>query len=164
MGNMNFFFFLLPLFCSALVMPRNIAGLNATTFISSLTDADPDSVMEVRNLVDDLIAAGEVDRNTAQTSRDDAEGVKNAAGDALTAATDQHSQTAGELVDCEQEEERLTAEEDNKRQAKEDADDAKNAADAALTAAQNHLDTETHRLDDERATLEQILVLLDTLL
>merc|ERR1711997_1139253 len=70
----------------------------------------------------------------------------------------------GELLACEQEEARLTTLEDNKRVAKEAADDAKNAASATLTAAQEHLDVETVRIDDERATLERILVLLDTLL
>merc|ERR1711997_702200 len=70
----------------------------------------------------------------------------------------------GELLACEQEEARLTTLEDSKRVAKEAADDAKNAASATLTAAQEHLDVETVRIDDERATLERILVLLDTLL
>merc|ERR1712038_912730 len=124
---------------------------NTTSLISSLADANPDDVMEVRNLVDDLIAAGEADRNTATTSRDDAQAVYGTASSALDQATEQHTQTAGQLVEAQQEEERLTTEEDNKRVAKEAAD-AKSAADAALTSAQNHLDTETARLDDEKAT------------
>merc|ERR1712154_410721 len=101
---------------------------------------------------------------TATTSRNDAQAVNDAASSALDQATEQHTQTAGQLVEAQQEEERLTTLEDSKRVAKEAADDAKSAAGDALTLAQDHLDTETARLDDEKATLERILELLDTLL
>merc|ERR1719411_2168471 len=94
------------------MMPKN-----ATSLISSLSDANPDDVMQVRDLIDDLIAAGETDRNTATTARDDAQGEADAAGTALQDATDTHTQTAGELVACEEEEARLTLLEDEKRNA-----------------------------------------------
>jgi len=169
--KMNFIFFLLPLLCSASLIPTDadpskidVSKINATSLISSLSDANPDDVMQVRDLVDDLLAAGETDRNTATTARDDAQGVADAAGTALQDATDTHTQTAGELVACEEEEARLTLLEDEKRNAKEAADAAKAAASAALAAAQDHLDSETARLDGERETLERILELLDTLL
>merc|ERR1712038_1860449 len=160
--KMNFIFFLLPLLCSASLIPdlKDVSKINATSLISSLSDANPDDVMQVR----DLIAAGETDRNTATTARDDAQGEADAAGTALQDATDTHTQTAGELVACEEEEARLTLLEDEKRNAKEAADAAKAAASAALAAAQDHLDSETARLDGERETLERILELLDTLL
>lgn len=161
---MNFFLFLLPLVCSASLLPKNISSLNATSLISSLADAAPDKVVEVRDLVDDLIAAGEVDRAAATTSRDDAQGVKDAAEVALQAATAQHTETAGLLVDAEQEENRLTGEEASALAAKEDADGVKTAASDALTAAEGHLATETTRLNEEKATLERVLELLDVLL
>jgi hypothetical protein len=163
---MNFIFFLLPLFCSASLIPdlKNVSKINTTSLISSLTDANPADVIEVRDLIDDLIAAGETDRNTATTARDDAQGVKDAAGTALQDATDLHTETAGDLVSAAEEEARLTLLEDNKRVAKEAAQDAKDDADTALQTAQGHLDSETIRLDGEKDTLERILELLDTLL
>merc|ERR1712150_290231 len=143
---------------------KNITQVNTTALISSLTDANPDDVREVIDLVDELIAAGEHDRSVATAARDTAQGVRDNAQTTLTDASDDHTQVAGELVAAEQEVSRLEALEAQKRQAKEDSSDIKDNALEALTGAQNHLDTETIRLNEERATLERILELLDALL
>jgi len=143
---------------------RSGNGDLAKILMSTLTDADPDAVNHVKDLVQALIDAGEAERNVATQDRDDAQDAFDVASGNLDTATDEHTTVAGELSNARDEVARLTNLKADHLEAQENAQDAFNNAEAALADAESWLSDETVRIDGERATLLEIRDLLDTLL
>merc|ERR1711997_1105953 len=143
---------------------RSGNGDLAKILMSTLTDADPDAVNHVKDLVQALIDAGEAERNVVTQGRDDAQDAFDAASGNLDTATDEHTNVAGELSNAQDEVARLTNLKAVHLEAQENAQDAFNTAEAALADAESWLSDETARIDGERATLLEIRALLDTLL
>jgi len=148
---------------SALNEVSNNRNLLSIVDLSSLANADPASVAEVKQLLDDLIAVGESEREAADAAA-------TVATNNLEAATSVHNGTWHALAQALGELDFHTEGLADMRGVAEGAVAAKNAALAAFNAAvqalnnsQSHFDTESSRVENEEAIFVQVTALLDTL-
>merc|ERR1712228_27248 len=127
-------------------------------------DADPDAVNNVKRLVQALIAAGEGERVKHTQDRDTKQGTFDTAKADLAVCTLAHTTAAGELSDGRDEVQRLTGVKATAKTAKDEAKVAYDEAVSKFNQAAANLVDETNRVDTEKATLEEIRRLLNTLL
>jgi len=159
---MNFFIFI------ALIAVSNASLMpilkNPKEFIASMVDANPATLNKMKEMVKDLIEAGEAERvvvidahnaatdrfNTATEDQAAAEAAKNIAGGNKQRALNEKNALA-----------------EIEATAKAKKDDAANTLAAATSHAESMKDIRTAeviRLDAEKALMEQVLVKLETLL
>jgi len=159
---MNFFIFI------ALIAVSNAALMpilkNPKEFIASMVDANPATLNKMKEMVADLIAAGEAERvvvidahnaaisrfDTATEEEELATEAKNVAGGNKQRALNKKNEKAA-----------------IEKTAKAKKDDALNTLNAATAHAESMKDIRTAeiiRLDAEKALMEQVLVKLETLL
>lgn len=141
----------------------NKRNLLSIVDLSSLANADPSAVEEVKQLLIDLIAAGEDERTKATDARDSTAAT-------LTRATDAHSITYSELAvalgEVEFQEEtnvELRTICDEAIKVKNDAVDAQEHAAQVSRNANTHQADEEARTDDEESTFKRVEALLSTL-
>jgi hypothetical protein len=141
----------------------NKRNLLSIVDLSSLANADPSAVEEVKQLLIDLIAAGEDERTKATDARDSTAAT-------LTRATDAHSITYSELAvalgEVEFQEEtnvELRTICDEAIKVKNDAVDAQENAAQVSSNADGHQAEEEVRTADEESTFKRVEALLSTL-
>jgi len=139
-------------------------GEFSKSLITSLVDAEPDAVNNVKKLVQALIAAGEGEREKYTQDRDTKQGTFDTAEAVLAADTLAHTTAAGELSVGRGEVVRLTGVKATAKTAKDEAKAAYDEAVSKFNEAAANLVSETNRVDTEKATLEEIRRLLNTLL
>lgn len=137
----------------------------------ALANADPGSIQEVVDLVDELITAGETERSGYIDTWNVAVAAFNLAAsafdDSYRAWEITKGQVARQIMDndgVDQSPPSFTEVLETATAANQVASDLKNEATAELKRREDHLAAETIRLDDEKATCEDVIILLDDLL
>jgi len=159
---MNFFIFI------ALIAVSNAALMpilkNPKEFIASMVDANPATLNKMKEMVKDLIDAGEAERVVVIDAHNVATDRFNTATADQAAAEEAKNIAGGNKQRALNEKNRLAAIEAT---AKAKKDDASNTLTAATSHAESMKDIRTAeviRLDAEKALMEQVLVKLETLL
>jgi len=131
--------------------------------LSSLANADPTAVEEVKQLLLDLIAAGEDERATATDNRDTTAAALESATAAHTITYDKLAKALGEVKFQEETNAELREICDAAIKVKNAAVDAQENADQVSRNAEAHKADEIVRVDDEENVFKRVEALLSTL-
>lgn len=132
-------------------------------FVATFADADPSAINKVIEMVNSMIDVGLAEKQKAIDDHAASVIVAADAGTALAAAQKDLIFKKGELHIATDIADDLGAIDDLKNSEESAALAALNAADAAVGVSQSHLDAETARIDGEKATLEEVLEILEGL-
>jgi len=159
---MNFFIFI------ALIAVSNAALMpilkNPKEFIASMVDANPATLNKMKEMVADLIAAGEAERVVVIDAHNTAIERFDTATTAQEAATVAKNKAGGEKQQALNDKNAKAEIEKTAKAKKEDALNTLNTATAHAASMKEIRTAEVIRLDAEKALMEQVLVKLETLL
>jgi hypothetical protein len=141
----------------------NKRNLLSIVDLSSLANADPTAVEEVKQLLIDLIAAGEDERTKATDARDTTAASLVRAQDAHKITYDDLAVALGEVKFQEETNVELREICDEAIKVKNDAVDAQENAAQVSSNADGHQADEETRTDDEESTFKRVEALLSTL-